>query len=201
MGGVLSAGPVESGLQQAGQFLWPANPAPGQMSPLQRLGYATAGPQGLQNAMQDYWTQLQQQGPAGTAMQWGMGISGGGGEGGEGALSEYEHAVKSRPDDSFMDRYLAGTLKKHKYPDEVDFPLYHATDAELKAGDLVEPGHPGHFVRRMKHVYAAEQPPENQYGKNVYEVRPTGPIGHRADARAEQGYWASIWPYQVIRKR
>jgi hypothetical protein len=92
-------------------------------------------------------------------------------------------------------------LKQAKYPDEVNFPLYHSSSADFKPGDFIEPGHPGNFVRRMKHVYASDAPaPGKQYGGNVYEVRPTGPIGHRADARKEQGYYASEWPFQVVRK-
>ena len=47
-------------LKGIGNALWPQNPAPGQMSPLQRVGYATAGPEGLQHAEQDVDAQLQQ---------------------------------------------------------------------------------------------------------------------------------------------
>ena len=114
-------------------------------------------------------------------------------------LPAYQYAITSRPKDASADKLIVGTLKKALYPDEVRFSLYHATNAELKRGDFVDPGHPGNFVRRMKHVYAAERPP-SQYGRNCYEVRPTGPIGHRADAREENGYWASESPYQVLRK-
>ena len=75
--------------QQVWNKLWPQTPAPGQMSPLQRLGYATAGPQGLQKAMQDYYAQMQQsaqqaaQNPEQFAMRTALAFGGeGGGEGG-----------------------------------------------------------------------------------------------------------------------
>lgn len=116
----------------------------------------------------------------------------------------YEYAQLSRPTGeaaAFRDKQLTGTLKGAEYPDERQTSLYHGTRADLKPGDLIEPGHPGNFVRRMKHVYAADKPEgATQYGANLYEVVPTGPVGHRADARAEMGYYASEWPLQVVRK-
>jgi hypothetical protein len=100
-----------------------------------------------------------------------------------------------------------GTLKHALYPSEVNFPLYHGTSMELQRGDFIEPGHRGNFVRRMKHVYAADSiggkggvKGAGGYGKHLYEVRPTGPIGNRADARSEHGYYASEYPFQVIRR-
>lgn len=112
-----------------------------------------------------------------------------------------DYAVMSRPAEKFSDKMMAGTLKNHLYPDEVTFPLYHGTRADFKPGDLVEPGHPGNFVRRMKHVYVANSAEgAMQYGTSVYEVRPLGPIGNRSDARKENGYFASEWPFEVVRK-
>jgi hypothetical protein len=61
MGGQQTRGPVESNqLQRLMQTVWPQNPPAGQMSPLQRLSYATAGPQGLQKAAQDVGAQFTQ---------------------------------------------------------------------------------------------------------------------------------------------
>jgi len=111
-----------------------------------------------------------------------------------------ENPLLSRPQNPYADKSSAGTLRKHRYPDEVDFPLYHGTSAQLQPGDLVSAGHPGNFVRRMKHVYVSDAPERShQYGGTVYEVTPTGPIGHRRDARPEQGYYASEWPMKVVR--
>lgn len=107
----------------------------------------------------------------------------------------------SRPDRPALDAAYAGALKQHRYPDEIDFPLYHGSAADFAPGDLISSGHPGNFVRRMKHVYVSDAPEKShQYGGKVYEVRPTGPIGHRRDARPEQGYYASEWPMQVVRQ-
>lgn len=56
----------------------------------------------------------------------------------------------------------------------------------------------------MSHVYATEQPePDDSYkgargyGRNVYEVQPTGWYGHRRDARGVE--WASSDPLKVVR--
>lgn len=114
----------------------------------------------------------------------------------------YAYAQMNRPALPSMDKMMAGTLTQHQYPDEVKFPLYHGSKADFRPGDLVEPGHPGNFVRRMTHVYAATTPEgARQYGSGkVYEVSPLGPIGHRRDAKAENGYYASEWPLKVIRR-
>lgn len=119
-------------------------------------------------------------------------------------VEDYEYAVLSRPTGesaAFRDKQLAGTLKKHQYPDEVDIKLYHGSRQDFAPGELVEPGMPGNFVRRMKHVYASDAPEKShQYGGKVYEIRPLGPIGHRADAREKDGYYASEWPFEVVRQ-
>jgi hypothetical protein len=82
MGGQQSVMPHPGLFQQMLETAWPKNPPPGHMSPLQRLGYGTAGPEGLQKATQDYLAQMGQTDPGQLAMQWGMAISGeGGGEG------------------------------------------------------------------------------------------------------------------------
>ena len=96
-----------------------------------------------------------------------------------------------------MDKYVAGTLKQHKYPDEVDFPLYHGTNREI-SGEHIEPGHPGNFVRRMKHAYVTsdlETAKGYSRGQHVYEVSPTGPIGHRSDAKGND--YASVFPFRI----
>lgn len=117
------------------------------------------------------------------------------------AASWRANAVMERPKNAFSDKLFAGTLRNHQYPSEIGFKLYHGSRADFAPGDLVEPGHPGNFVRRMTHVYAANAPEKvHQYGGKVYEVRPLGPVGHRRDARPEQGYFASEWPYEVVRR-
>lgn len=101
-------------------------------------------------------------------------------------------------------RLLAGTLKGVRYPDEVSTPLYHGTGANLQPGDLVEAGRPGNYVRRMKHSYATEDLESARHyaydgahgaEPTVYEVRPTGPIGHRADAKGIE--WATEHPLDL----
>lgn len=109
--------------------------------------------------------------------------------------------VRSRPENAFSDSLLAGTLKKHVYPDEVDFPLYHGTHRDISEGAQIEPGHPGNFVRRMKHAYVTsdlETARHYSRGKHVYEVSATGPIGHRSDAKGNN--YASIFPFSIVRK-
>lgn len=108
--------------------------------------------------------------------------------------------VPTRPKDPWSDKFLAGTLKKHQYPDEVDFPLYHGTTREIE-GEHIEPGHPGNFVRRMKHAYVTSDLDLAKHysrGKHVYEVKPTGPIGHRSDAKGAA--YASEYPFRIVRK-
>lgn len=110
-------------------------------------------------------------------------------------------AVWSRPKDSGLDKYLTGTLKNTVYPDENHLTLYHGSPHEFGDGDAIEPGHPGNFVKRMKHVYATtDLAAAKRYSKggHVYEVRPTGPFGHRQDAKNAE--YASEWPFQVLRK-
>ena len=66
-------------------------------------------------------------------------------------------------------------------------PFYHGTRAELRAGDLIERGHPSNFGTRKKagHVYltrtlgAAAWGAELAQGDGsgrIYTVEPTGPI-------------------------
>jgi len=90
MGGLKTIGPVESGLQG----LWPSNPAPGQMSPLQRAMFPMAGPAGLEKTVRDVGAQLQQswQGfqrdPESAAMNLALAFGGeGGAEGGPADLA------------------------------------------------------------------------------------------------------------------
>lgn len=111
-------------------------------------------------------------------------------------------------------------IKKVRHSQDMPNPLYHGSSAKFEPGDLIEPGHPGNFVRRMKHVYATESPEEAQrYGwhglgsgsgwdktvgndqerhPRVYEVKPTGPYGHRSDAKGQN--WASEHPWEVVRE-
>lgn len=115
-----------------------------------------------------------------------------------------EHPPRaSRPENPIIDKMFAGTLKKHVYPDEFDKPLYHGSrKADLEPGQAIVPGMPGNFVKRMKHVYATEDiSVASHYAGpqgHVYEVRPSGPIGKRSDARGPD--WASQHPYEVVRK-
>lgn len=106
--------------------------------------------------------------------------------------------VQSRPKDPWMDQYMAGTLKQHKYPDEIDTPLYHGTTREIE-GDQIVPGKPGNFVRRMKHAYVTtDLETARHYARGsgtVYEVSATGPIGHRRDARGND--FASEFPFKI----
>jgi hypothetical protein len=114
--------------------------------------------------------------------------------------------------------YPGNGIKQVRHSADMPVPLYHGTSAKFEPGDLISPGHPGNFVRRMKHVYAVEDPEHAQrYGwhglgsdwdktkgneqerhPRVYEVRPTGPYGHRSDARGQN--WASEEPLQVVRE-
>ena len=92
-----------------------------------------------------------------------------------------------------------------RHPADTPGPLYHGSNADLSPGDQIEPGHAGNFVRRMSHVYATTQPEPDAgykgargYGRNVYEVQPTGWYGHRRDARGAE--WASSDPLKVVRR-
>jgi hypothetical protein len=116
------------------------------------------------------------------------------------------------------DEYPGNGIKQVRHSADMPVPLYHGTSAKFEPGDLIKSGHPGNFVRRMKHVYAIEDPEAAQnYGwhglgsgwdrtkgneqerhPRVYEVRPTGPYGHRSDAKGQN--WASEDPWEVVRE-
>ena len=116
------------------------------------------------------------------------------------------------------DEFPGSGIKQPRHSADMPVPLYHGTSAKFEPGDLISPGHPGNFVRRMKHVYVTESAEgAQQYGwsglgsgwdktkgneqerhPRVYEVRPTGPYGHRSDAKGE--YWASEDPFEVVRE-
>jgi hypothetical protein len=116
------------------------------------------------------------------------------------------------------DEYPGTGIKQVRHSKDMPVPLYHGTSSRFEPGDHIAPGHPGNFVRRMKHVYATESPEEAQrYGwhglgqdwdktqgneqdrhPRVYEVRPTGPYGHRSDAKGST--WASEEPLEVVRE-
>jgi hypothetical protein len=87
--------------------------------------------------------------------------------------------------------------------------FFHGTSAEVEPGGLLSPGHPGHYVRRMKNVYMttdmghaqtyafnASTQPEHQ--PHVYQVEPTGDYGHRRDAKGNE--FASEEPLRVVRE-
>lgn len=92
-------------------------------------------------------------------------------------------------------------LKSIRHPDHMPVPLYHGTNREIPEGAQIEPGHPGNFVKRMKHVYLVDNPEEarNYAGPRgtVYEVQPTGVYGHRSDAKGHN--WATEHPVNVVR--
>jgi len=98
-----------------------------------------------------------------------------------------------------------GSLRNERYPNEIgqEERFYHGSARQFASGALIEPGHPGNFVRSMTHVYMTTQPEGSDiykgargYGTHVYEVRPTGPFGHRRDARDSE--WASEFPLRVV---
>src|SRR5260370_26814590 len=50
-------------------------------------------------------------------------------------------------------------ITQERHPGDVPEPLYHGGSYHRFAeGELVEPGHPGNYVSRMKHVYATTDP-------------------------------------------
>lgn len=99
---------------------------------------------------------------------------------------------------------IGNGIKNHRHPEDMPTPLYHGTRREIPEGAQIEPGHPGNFARSMKHVYMAETPEDAwNYAAphgHVYEVRPTTWYGHRSDAKAENGYWATPGPVDIVRK-
>lgn len=91
-------------------------------------------------------------------------------------------------------------IKQLRHPDDMPTPLYHGTRREIPEGAQIEPGHPGNFVKRMKHVYMADDPEEaakyaGPYG-HVYQVQPTGLYGHRSDAKGAS--WATEDPVDIV---
>lgn len=92
-------------------------------------------------------------------------------------------------------------LKNIRHPDHMPVPLYHGTNREIPEGAQIEPGHPGNFVKRMKHVYLVDDPEvARKYAGprgTVYEVQPTGVYGHRSDAKGHN--WATEHPVNVVR--
>lgn len=101
--------------------------------------------------------------------------------------------------------YGHGTgIKGVRHHEDVPVPMYHGSNHEFAPGDLIETGHPGNFVSRMKHVYMTEQAEGEDggykgargYGRHVYQIEPTGWYGHRKDARG--GEWATEYPLRVV---
>lgn len=93
-------------------------------------------------------------------------------------------------------------IKQVRHPEHMPTPLYHGTPRDIPEGDDIEPGHPGNFVRRMKHVYMTEIPEEAaKYAGpqgHVYQVQPTDYYGHRSDARGTN--WATESPVKIVRE-
>jgi hypothetical protein len=115
--------------------------------------------------------------------------------------------ITERPTTPFIAKMLKGTLRGERYPSEIkpDEHFYHGSAQQFAPGALIESGHPGNFVRSMSHVYMTTQPERSDqykgargYGNHVYEVKPTGPFGHRRDARDAE--WASEFPLRVVRE-
>jgi rifampin ADP-ribosyltransferase len=126
---------------------------------------------------------------------------------GHAPLTAQHDDIVARPTDPFIAKMFKGSLRGERYPNEInpEERFYHGSNQKLASGALIEPGHPGNFVRSMKHVYMTTQPegtPEYKgargYGQHVYEVRPTGPFGHRSDAKGIE--WASEFPLRVVRE-
>jgi GNAT superfamily N-acetyltransferase len=96
---------------------------------------------------------------------------------------------------------MGSGIKQHRHHEDMPVPLYHGMNRPLE-GDQIEPGRPGNFVKRMKHVYMTEDPNEarNYAGAKgtVYEVQPTGWYGHRSDAKGLN--WASEHPLNIVRE-
>jgi hypothetical protein len=128
----------------------------------------------------------------------------------------YDNSIKGRliarsPEGEEHAVWTSGMgLKNLRHPHDMPVPLYHGSSHEFAPGEQVEPGHPGNFVSRMKHVYMTEQPEHSAdfaeggykgargYGRHVYEVRPTDWYGHRRDARGAE--WATEGPLEIVRK-
>lgn len=95
---------------------------------------------------------------------------------------------------------IGNGLTHHRHPQDMPVPLYHGTPRQIPEGGQIEPGHPGNFVRRMKHVYMVEDPDiARRYAGpdgHVYQVQPTGWYGHRSDATAPN--WASESPLDIV---
>lgn len=96
--------------------------------------------------------------------------------------------------------WLSPGIKQVRHQDHMPVPLYHGTSRAIPEGSQIEPGHPGNFVKRMKHVYMVDNAEEaRKYaGPNghVYQVQPTGWYGHRADAKGHN--WATEFPVDIV---
>lgn len=89
---------------------------------------------------------------------------------------------------------------------------YHGTSAELKPGDLIEPGHEANFdVSKPGHVYFTD---ESRYGSavnyakhtartrggqpHVYKVEPTGDVERDPDFAVSGGSYRTKHPLRVV---
>lgn len=96
---------------------------------------------------------------------------------------------------------LPNGLTHLRHPHHVPTPMYHGTSRDI-TGDQIEPGHPGNFVKRMKHVYMTDDLDQARHyagpSGHVYQVRPTDWYGHRSDAKGSA--WASEGPLDIVDK-
>lgn len=117
---------------------------------------------------------------------------------GPGAL--FPSAVRAIGPNGEEDSYYGTGLTQVRHPRHLPGPMYHGTRREIPDGAQIEPGHPGNFVRRMKHVYMTSDLEEARHyagpSGHVFEVRPTGFYGHRADAKGTS--WASEDPLDIV---
>lgn len=98
------------------------------------------------------------------------------------------------------EKYFGTGLTQVRHPAHVPVPLYHGTRRDIPDGAQIEPGHPGNFVKRMKHVYMTDQLDEARHYAGphgrVFRVQPTGWYGHRSDAKGSS--WASEDPLDIV---
>lgn len=82
------------------------------------------------------------------------------------------HDVTTRSTDPFIAKMFKGSLRNERYLDEVkpEEHFFHGSNQQFAPGALIEPGHPGNFVRSMKHVYMTTQSEGTDQYKHAYPV-------------------------------